>query len=247
MTTDPWTQAADEYAAFWLGYSNELYDTIAAFGLRRGATILDVGCGAGIAGAPFAVNGFPVTGVDPSDAMLTKAKEQYPNAVFVQGNAETLPFPNERFDVVISAQTYHYVDRAAALAESVRVLRPGGLIAIWWKQLMARDPITDLRDQTFRDTGVEPPASGLTGGFREFYASQHIVEQTLRVIPWRTGMALDRFLGYERARPNTRKALGEKTGQYIAALEQRLHERLGDGNPTVPLAYVQYLYLAKKR
>lgn len=246
MTTDPWTQVADEYAAYWLGYSNELYDTIAGFGLRRGATILDVGCGTGIAGGPFAVNGFPVTGVDPSAAMLAKAKEQYPNAVFVEGTAEALPFPNERFDVVISAQTYHYVDRGLALEEAVRVLRAGGIIAIWWKQLMARDTVTDLRDQTFRDMGIEPPASGLTSGFREFYAATQLAEQTLRVIPWRTGMPLDRFLGYERTRPNTRQALGAKSEQYVSLLEQRLRERLGDGNPTVPLAYIQYLYLAKR-
>jgi ubiquinone/menaquinone biosynthesis C-methylase UbiE len=240
-------QVADDYAAHRTGYSNELYDTIAAFGLRRGATILDVGCGTGIAGGPFAANGFPLTGVDPSEAMLAKAKEQYPNAVFVQGNAEALPFPNERFDVVISAQVFHLVDRARAIAEANRVLRPAGTIAIWWKQLMARDPVTELREQTFRELGVEPPTGGLSAGFREFYAAQQFMEQTLRVIPWRTSMTLDQFLGYERSRVSTHRALGEKAAQYFRALERRLHERLGEGNPTVPLAYVQYLYLAKKR
>jgi ubiquinone/menaquinone biosynthesis C-methylase UbiE len=247
MTTDPWTQLADEYAAYRLGYSNELYDTIAAFGLRRGATILDVGCGTGIASAPFTLNGFPVTGVDPSEGMLAKAKEQYPDAVFVQGSAEALPFPNERFDVAIAAQMFHWVDRARALDEMQRVLRPAGMIAIWWKHLMARDVITDLRDDAFRSIGIEPPQSGLTGGFKEFYAAHKLTEQTLRVIPWRTSMPLEQFLGYERSRRSVRIAAGDKAPQYFAALEQRLRERLGDGNPTVPLAYVHYLYLAKKR
>lgn len=247
MTIDPWTQVAADYAAYRIGYSHELYDTIAEFGLRRGATILDVGCGTGIAGGPFAANGFPLTGVDPSEAMLAKAKEQFPNAVFVQGSAEALPFPNERFDVVISAQAYHYVDRSRALAEAHRVLRPSGTIAVWWKQLMSRDPITEVREQTFRDMGAEPPASGLSGGFREFYAAQQFLNQTLRVIPWRTSMPLDRFLGFERSRVSTHRALGSKAAQYFTTLEQRLQERLGEGNPTVPLAYIQYLYLAKKR
>ena len=247
MTTDPWTQLAEDYAAYRLGYSNELYDTIARFGLRRGATILDVGCGPGLASAPFAANGFPVTGVDPSPAMIAKAKERVPNAVFVEGSAEALPFPNERFDVVISAQVFHYVDRARALAEAHRVLRPGGTIAIWWKQLMARDPITDLREDTFRMLGAEPPKSGLTGGFKEFYAASNFMDQTLRVIPWRTAVSLDRFLGYERSRCSTQQALGPKLGRYFEALELRLRERLGEGNPTVALSFVQYLYLAKKR
>jgi SAM-dependent methyltransferase len=179
--------------------------------------------------------------------MLAKAKEQYPNAVFVQGTAETLPFPNERFDVVISAQAFHWVDRVRALAEVQRVLRPAGIVAIWWKHLMARDAITELRDDAFRSIGIEPPRSGLTGGFKEFYAAQQFMEQTLRVIPWRTSMPLEQFLGYERSRRNVRVAPGDKPGEYFAALEQRLRQRFGEGNPLVPLAYVQYLYLAKKR
>jgi SAM-dependent methyltransferase len=149
--------------------------------------------------------------------------------------------------VVVSAQVFHWVDRAKALAEAHRVLRPGGTIAIWWKLLMAQDPVNELRGDTFRALGVEPPASGLTGGFREFYASPDFMEQTLRVIPWRTSMPLEQYVGYERSRRNAHQALGEKTGQYVSALEKRLRERFGEGNPTVPLGYVQYLYLAKKR
>jgi hypothetical protein len=112
---------------------------------------------------------------------------------------------------------------------------------------MSRDAITDLREETFRSFGVEPRASGLTGGFREFYAAQQFADQTLRVIPWRTSMPLDKFIGSERSRVSTHQALGSKAPHYFARLEQRLRERLGDGNPTVPLAYIQYLYLAKKR
>lgn len=247
MTTDPWTPLADDYAACRTGYSNELYDTIASFGLRRGSTILDVGCGTGLASEPFASNGFPVTGIDQSEAMLAKAKERLPSASFVQGAAEALPFPNERFDVVISAQAFHHVDRPRALAETHRVLRPAGLIAIWWKHLMARDPITDIREETFRSLGMEPPKSGLPGGFKEFYAARQLMEQTLRVIPWRTSMPLDRFLGMERSHLSVRQVTGANAEQYYTELESRLRERLGEGNPTVPLAYVHYLYLAKKR
>jgi ubiquinone/menaquinone biosynthesis C-methylase UbiE len=247
MTTDPWMALADDYAAYRTGYSNELYDAIATFGLRRGASLLDVGCGTGIAAEPFAANGFPVTGIDPSDAMLAKAKERVPNATFVKGTAEALPFPNERFDVVISAQAFHFVDRARAIAEAIRVLRPAGTLGIWWKHMMARDTMTELRDETLRSLGVEPPPASMSGGFREFYAAQQLVEQTLRVIPWRTSMPLDRFLGLERSRLSARQATGSKAEQYYATLEQRLRERLGDNNPTVPIAYVQYLYLAKKR
>lgn len=245
--TDAWTQLAEEYAANRKGYSNELYDTIANFGLRRGATILDVGCGTGLASEPFAKNGFPVTGVDASPAMLAKAQERLPDAVFVEGSAEALPFPNERFDVVVSAQAFHWFDRSRALAEAHRVLRPGGIIAIWWKHLMAEDHLSEIRNECFRALGKEAPRSGLNGGFREFYGSEQFTDQTLRVLPWRTSMPLEQYLGYERSRRSTHEALGAQAEAYFKLLEQRLHEFAGPGNPTLSVAYIQYLYLAKKR
>lgn len=243
--TDQWAVLAQEYANYRTGYSNELYDTIAAFGLRRGATILDVGCGTGIASAPFAMNGFPVTGADPSEAMLAQASQRLPNATFVQAEAEALPFPNERFDVVISAQTFHWVDRARALAEAYRVMRRGGTIAIWWKHLMAQDPIKHMRDDVFAELGKQPVESGLSGGFKEFYASQ-FTQQTLRVLPWRVALPLEEYMGYERSRAVVRRTFGGQADRYFALLEQRIRERAGAGNPTLSLAYVQYLYMAKK-
>ncbi|HET9096706.1 MAG TPA: class I SAM-dependent methyltransferase [Candidatus Baltobacteraceae bacterium] len=243
--TDEWASLAQDYALYRSGYSNELYDFIAQFGLRRGASILDVGCGSGIASEPFAMNGFPVTGVDPSQAMLAAAAARLPNATFVKGEAEALPFPNERFDVVISAQTFHWVERARALTEAYRVLRPGGIIAIWWKHLMSTDAVKELRDQVLRSLGKDPIDSGLTGGFKEFYASQ-FTQQTLRVVPWRATMPLEQYFGYERSRCSVRKALGVQADEYFRLLEYALRERLGSGNPRLPLAYIQYLYMAKK-
>lgn len=243
--TDQWAPLAAEYANFRLGYSNELYDVIAQFGLRRGATILDVGCGTGIASQPFTVNGFPVTGVDPSQAMLESAAQRLPNATFVHGQAEALPFPNERFDVVISAQTFHWVDRARALAEAYRALRKGGIIAVWWKHLLATEPLKEIRDAAFRELGKTPVRSGLSGGFKEFYASQ-FTQQTLRVLPWRVAMNLEEFMGYERSRCAVRQALGAQSDAYYALVEERARERFGAGNAPLSVAFIQYLYLAKK-
>lgn len=243
--TDQWAALAQEYANSRIGYSHELYDVIAQFGLRRGATILDIGCGTGIASRPFAVNGFPVTGIDPSPSMLAVAAQRLPNATLVEGEAEALPFPNERFDVAISAQTFHWIDRARALAEAHRVLRRGGIIAIWWKHLMGQDAIKQIGDDVFMQLGTTPAQSGLSGGFKEFYASQ-FDQQTLRVLPWRTSMTLEQYLGYERSRCAVRKALGDRADEYFSLLEQRLRDRWGAGNPMLSVAYIQYLYMAKK-
>lgn len=240
-----WDALAENYAANRIGYSGEVYETIAAYGLRRGSSILDVGCGSGLASEPFAANGFSVTGVDSSAAMLEKARERLPDASLLEAPAEALPFENAQFDVVISAQAFHWFDRSRALAEAVRVLRSGGIAAIWWKHLMSGDDAKEAREQTFRDLGIDSPQSGLSGGFREFYAQPDLTEQTLRVIPWRTAMPLDRYMGYERSRCSAREALGAQAERYFALLEQRLRERAPGG--TLALSYIHYLYLGRKR
>ena len=226
------------------GYANELYDRIAAFGLRRGAQILDVACRDGIASEPFALNGFTVTGVDASPEAVARARERVPSATFVEGKAEALPFPQERFDLALSAHAFHLLDRAAALLEIHRVVRPGGSVAIWWRTLMSQDPVKEIREQAFSALGKEPPP-GFTAGFKEFYAAP-LVEQTVRVIPWRTAMPLDRLMQLQRSHARDRAALGTQAAAYDAEVEARLHERFGTGNPSIPLAYNHYLYLAKR-
>ncbi len=205
-------------------YSNELYETIAQFGLRGGATILDAGSADAAAGEPFAANGL----------MLTRADR-----------AEPLSFPDERFDAVISAQAYHRVDRARALAEAFRVLRSGGTIAVWWKRLMASDPVKNARDELFARFGKAPVEDVLTGGFKEFYASR-FTQQTLRVLPWRAATPVDEYVAGERSQSTVRAALGAQCDEYIRSLENRVREIAGAGSATISPAYVQYLYLAKK-
>src|SRR3954469_6654430 len=105
---------------------------------QPGDEVLDVGCGPGfyvvdlldIVGA----NG-SVTGVDASAAMLAiagrKAGER-PNVRLVPGEATTLPVGDASVDRAISVQVFEYLDDVdGALAEMMRVVRPGGRVVIW--------------------------------------------------------------------------------------------------------------------
>jgi ubiquinone/menaquinone biosynthesis C-methylase UbiE len=235
---------AEDYDASRLGYSHELYDALVAFGLDREHTVLDVGCGTGLASAPLVENAFRVTGVDASKPMLDQARSRLPGATWVEGRAEALPFGDAGFDAVISAQAFHHFDVPRAIAEVARVVRPRGVVAIWWKHLMNEDPVKRLRDEVVRELRKEPPASGLNRGFKEFYGT--FSDTALRVIPWRTGMTLGRWMQYERSRSNIRAALGGGVEQYFTKLETRLRAHFGEGDPFVPLGYIQFLYLAKR-
>jgi SAM-dependent methyltransferase len=124
-----------------------LIDTMAP---RPGETILEIGCGAGslvrlLARRLDAAN--PITGADVNPFLLREAAqlaeaEGLAGAIqFRHGNAEALPFDDNAFDCVYSVTVFEECDAGRAIAEAVRVARPGSRVGLvvraldmrqWW-------------------------------------------------------------------------------------------------------------------
>lgn len=102
--------------------------------IAPGASVLDVACGTGattreVAGRVGAAG--RVTGLDRNDGMLDVARHRSPQIEWVEGMAEELPFDDATFDVVLCQfGLMFFEDRAKALGEMRRVLRPGGRMAV---------------------------------------------------------------------------------------------------------------------
>jgi ubiquinone/menaquinone biosynthesis C-methylase UbiE len=96
------------------------------------AVVLDLGCGAGHASFAVSPHASSVTAYDLTAQMLAVVRREasgrsLKNIATVQGMAEVLPFPDVRFDFVISRfSAHHWHDVPAALREVRRVLKPGG-------------------------------------------------------------------------------------------------------------------------
>ena len=102
--------------------------------LQPGQRVLDVACGTGIlareAVARVGSTG-SIVGLDPNPGMLAVAERLAPAVEWQQGTAESLPFPDQSFDAVISQfGLMFFTDRYQALREMLRVLTPGGRIAV---------------------------------------------------------------------------------------------------------------------
>ena len=99
-----------------------------------GQRVLDVACGTGVlarAAASRVTPGGSVVGVDLDAGMLAVAARLAPKVAWRRANASTLPFPERCFDAVLSQfGLMFFVERPAAIAEMLRVLKPGGRIAV---------------------------------------------------------------------------------------------------------------------
>jgi len=99
-----------------------------------GDRVLDVACGTGVLAREVVSRVGPsghVAGVDPGPGMLVVAKRLEPSVEWRPGVAESLPFPDESFDAVVSQfGLMFFSDRRRALQEMLRVLKPGGRLAV---------------------------------------------------------------------------------------------------------------------
>jgi ubiquinone/menaquinone biosynthesis C-methylase UbiE len=113
------------------------WDRILDLVIPAGGTLdaLDAGCGTGFLSLELAARGHRVSGVDFAPAMLAEARRkaaaQHLSVRFEEGDAEQLAFPPASFDLVISRHVLWTLPHPeAAIDDWVRVLRPGGRLAI---------------------------------------------------------------------------------------------------------------------
>jgi ubiquinone/menaquinone biosynthesis C-methylase UbiE len=97
--------------------------------LSPGRLAMELGCGTGIFLEKVAPSGARIVGLDLSTDLLAKARGRLTgvqNVALHRGDAEHLPYAPSSFDAVYGSSVLHHLDLDRALAETFRVLRPGG-------------------------------------------------------------------------------------------------------------------------
>ncbi|MEC3954755.1 methyltransferase domain-containing protein [Nocardia sp. CDC153] len=123
---------------YFLGRAGSLIrELAAASGIGPGESALDIGCGPGRLVNALAHRAGPrgrAVGIDPSAEMIDYASAHAaPNCSFDLGAAQSLPYPDDSFDVVTSTFAMHHIaeaERKTALEAMFRVLRPGGRLLL---------------------------------------------------------------------------------------------------------------------
>lgn len=154
-----WERKAGAYHAFYAPISGYVIDALLdAAGIGPGLRVLDVGSGPGYVTARAAQHGAQVIGVDLAEAMVRLARQLHPGLYFEVGDAQVLAFPTGSFDAVVGNFALHHLPHQLQALESfVRVLVPGGRLAMTVWDEPTRCRFLGLFTDSVRLAGASPP------------------------------------------------------------------------------------------
>lgn len=126
------------------GWGRPLHEHVLdAAGVRRGTTLLDLGCGTGVFARAAADRGAHVIGIDLDRAAVARAAAEVPSGAFRVGDVHEPGGPDAVFDVVAAVQLIaHVTNPVRVLREAARVVRSGGRVAV---TVWGREAKCDMR------------------------------------------------------------------------------------------------------
>lgn len=147
--TSRFSDRVSDYVKFRPGYPAAVVETLFKHcEINAESTIVDMGSGTGIFARQLLATKARVIGVEPNEAMRL-AGEAYlaghERFVSVNGSAEATTLADRSADLITAAQAFHWFDVGAFRIECVRMLKPGGYVALIWNDRLT-DTSPFLRD-----------------------------------------------------------------------------------------------------
>lgn len=170
---------------------------------------LDVGCGAGLSTAALEPLARTVIGLEPVAGMLAHRRNVAPRALFLVGQAETLPFPDGTFDLLTAAGSVNYADLGLFLPEAARVLSARGVLAIYDFSAGRRlrdSAVLDEWYDTFERRYPSPPGYPLDPRGLA-YAASGLALDAYEEMEIALGMTLGSYLAYAMTETNVELAI----------------------------------------
>lgn len=234
-TPDPFAAMKSAQRQAWASFSpTAIFTTepaakLVAFAqIERGERVLDVGCGTGTVAITAALRGAYVDGLDLSPDLLDEARAhaQIARGIevlrFAEGDCERMPYADASFDCVVSQFGHMFGPRPhVAIAEMLRVLRPGGRIAFsTWPPELLMGRMFDL----FARVSPLPEGAALPSSWGDPHNVRERLGSAVRGLEFATGemrtptLSPDHFCArMEATSPPYKKALASLAADPAAA------------------------------
>lgn len=120
------------------GYPDALFEEVIAFSRRPAhGRILEIGCGTGQATLTLARRGYHIHCIELGASLAAVARRNlasYPDVEITVGTFEAVPLEDGAYDLVASANAFHWVEPAVRYRKAAQALRPNGSIALFWNK-----------------------------------------------------------------------------------------------------------------
>ena len=169
------------------GYPEELIlDVVNLSGIKSHGRILEVGCGTGKATRSFAARGYELVCLDIGADLIAVASErlkEFSNVSFVTESFEAWQ-PEGKFDVIISATAFHWVDPKVRYVRASKALESEGFLAVFSNQHVRKDEGFFAESQSLYDKYYPPLTTNRPTHATNFPGVETFQDPIKRVYPW---------------------------------------------------------------
>ncbi|HXQ18381.1 MAG TPA: class I SAM-dependent methyltransferase [Acidimicrobiales bacterium] len=240
------------------GYADLLVDDVLAFAGASRPQVLEIGAGTGKATVAFAARAGALLALEPDADMVTVAARRCRDLGNVRIERSTFEAwePGERrFDLLVSAQAWHWVNPDVGYPKAHAVLRPAGVLALLWHRSIWNDgPLRDALVAVYEELAprllaATPTFPGLVGTEAdarrpgEIESSGLFGEVEVHSHPWRRNYSTSEYL----------ELLGTQSDHVLLEPTQRdrlfdaVAGVLDDAGGRVTMSYVTLVFLARRR
>jgi SAM-dependent methyltransferase len=237
---------AELYDAVRPGYPSALFDDLASLtGCSAGDRLLEVGAGTGQATQELARRGYAVVALEPGPRLADLARRRlhaWPNAEVITTRFEDWRSPR-RFQLLVSATAFHWVDQSTAYRRAAAALERGGWIALFWHRHVRADETDGFYAEVaeiYRRRAPHLADSFTLPRLEDASGDQHIAESGLfgpvevRRYGWRDDYDADRY-----------QALLRTYSDHLALSPADLEALLGDLGRLIRERYANRVTLAR--
>ncbi len=236
------------------GYPESLCDDLVAIsGLPAGGRVLEIGCGTGQLTVPLAERGYSILCLEPGPAIAAFARqklEAFPRVEVVESTFEAWPSEPGAFDLVVSAQAFHWVEPEVGFAKAAEALTRSGVLAVVGNAHGSeRSSIDDAVDAVYARHAPTLSGPPVTRWYAEggpvaelFSSSGHFQPVERRHYPWSESYSADDYCDLLRTHSDHRLLPRDQRESLLRALSEVISSHGG----TIDVEYTANLYAAAR-